>query len=624
VKNIHSIQVFINLIFKRLSEKIKTFKCITKEFELNKFEKEIEDLIGICINEYPKYYIKYNEINKKQLLMNDSNMRVIISELLPPIEEIYPESEYPLLKYFTYTKYRTKNDLFNSLGPEENYALKYPLLYKYLKNEEGPKLMKYLPAFNEFTNYMVDYYSYKISREDARTRSLEKEEIFKEINSNKFQPFIKAWDKIKNYAIKYKCQNEMNIKNLNQSDNLICFLNDANEFGNGMYLASACQNFISWQNSFLEHIISSAAHNGILHCYIDNMKNRIPVQDANSNQILVIENCFKNSNYNDFDDLIYSFSKRNIFNENGKIDYLKYNLFEYDFSLLEEELAKLILPGKCLFENEDKLNFITYWGEGFIGGKSESLIKFYTKYPQKDLNEEDEIKIFNYLNKGNNNDFKEFFGSMQLIIFYLINNNFKEDEKISNIILEAPAYLHIDKDCSDFFVEDGKEFKANQIMNIFFYIEHLCFDALIENIRIEYKKPIEESVKLKIKTNLIDNSQSEEKISLNDLAAALRRFISRYLVGNKEVIDVNENIPLDFQLGRIDLWGEKYGNLDNLIELVSEKIKDFNLKVCHALEFYNIIGEQDKSLLKNKFNNSNQDGTEIGEPFEDDDLFNDS
>ena len=41
---------------------------------------------------------------------------------------------------------------------------------------------------------MVDYYSYKISREEARTRILEKEEIFKEIDSNKFQPFIKAWD----------------------------------------------------------------------------------------------------------------------------------------------------------------------------------------------------------------------------------------------------------------------------------------------------------------------------------------------------------------------------------------------------------------------------------------------
>ena len=36
--------------------------------------------------------------------------------------------------------------------------------------------------------------------------------------------------------------------------------------------------------------------------------------------------------------------------------------------MIEEELGKLILPEKCLFENEDKLNFVIFWGEGFRGG----------------------------------------------------------------------------------------------------------------------------------------------------------------------------------------------------------------------------------------------------------------
>ena len=123
----------------------------------------------------------------------------------------------------------------------------------------------------------------------------------------------------------------MKPKDLSKNDKLIYFLNDANELGKGMYLASACQNFINWQNEFLEHIISSSTHNSVLHCYVDNMKNKIPVQDANPNQILSIDNCFKNSDYDNFEDLVYSFSKRNIFNEDGKIDYLKYNLFKYDF-----------------------------------------------------------------------------------------------------------------------------------------------------------------------------------------------------------------------------------------------------------------------------------------------------
>ena len=117
-----------------------------------------------------------------------------------------------------------------------------------------------------------------------------------------------------------------------------------------------------------------------------------------------------------------------------------------------------------------KLTFVTYWGEGFIGKKSDTLVKFYENYPQINLNEEDQNTIFNYLqklNKNNDNDFNKFFGSMQLIIFFLINNKYKNDEIIFEIIKNAPDYLEIDEDCFNFFKEEGKEFRTNQIMNIF-------------------------------------------------------------------------------------------------------------------------------------------------------------
>ena len=34
-------------------------------------------------------------------------------------------------------------------------------------------------------------------------------------------------------------------------------MNDEGELGNGMYLAAACQNFISWQNSFIQSILDA-------------------------------------------------------------------------------------------------------------------------------------------------------------------------------------------------------------------------------------------------------------------------------------------------------------------------------------------------------------------------------
>ncbi len=63
-----------------------------------------------------------------------------------------------------------------------------------------------------------------------------------------------------------------------------------------MYLAAACQNFISWQNSFLNSIIDANAINGILSCYVDNIKKKVPVQESKSRQILLIEDRFKNLN----------------------------------------------------------------------------------------------------------------------------------------------------------------------------------------------------------------------------------------------------------------------------------------------------------------------------------------
>ena len=249
---------------------------------------------------------------------------------------------------------------------------------------------------------------------------------------------MNAWEIIKDKAVKYKFNPEMKVKSLSKDDKLAYFLNDNNEQDYGMYIAAAYQNFIKFQNEFLEYIINNGNNNKKLDFYIDNLRKKICIQNVSPNQIILIDNdgCFKGTYFSNFKDLINTYSNRNIFNDNGTINYLNYNSFIYNISPIEKELGKLILSGKYLFESEDKLNFVTYWGEGFIGGKSESLIKFYTKYPQKDLNVEDENILFNNLHEiynRNNNDFTKLYGSMQLIIFYLIDNNFKENEEISEI-----------------------------------------------------------------------------------------------------------------------------------------------------------------------------------------------
>ena len=603
-KNIISIEIFMNLIFKRLSELIKKCKLITKEKELNEFEEKVEKLIETCINEYPDYSEKYLEINKQLLPLKAKNIRTIISELEPPIEEIYPFEEYPFLKYFTYTEYRTLDNLIKELGPEEDYKYIHPLLFKYLSeycnNDSDVKKLKFFPGFNNFANMMIDHYSFKISREDAKNRTLDMN-IVRDFKKKYFDNFEKSWQAIKKKAIKYQSNNVMEPKNLTDKDNLVYFLNDVNENGYGMYIAAAYEKFIKWQNGFLEYIIKNSSNNKNLNYFIENMKNKIPIYQANKNQILSIDNCFDDLSIRNFDDLIYAFSRRNIYGKDGIINYLNYNSFLYDIVSIEDELGKFVLSGKCLFEDEENLNFMNYWGEGFNAGKSDILDKFYLKYKQKDLEKDKIEKIIEYIKTKRiegKNDFKPFLGSIQLIIFYLVNNNAKENDTIQNIIISAEKYLNIDKDTFDFFNNDVKELNVENIMHIFFLFEHVCFNDIIKYLPEEYKVNIKGEIEEKIKSKLLsDNLNINDNFTITEFGAAVRRFISRYLIRKKQKVFIDLKSSLDSHLKKTDLWGEKIGKLKNLGQIISDLMKEFDLKVEQVYEFYNLIKEKDEKEI---------------------------
>jgi hypothetical protein len=602
-KNVSSIQIFMNMIFKKLSNLIKECKYITETEEREKFENIVEKLIEECINNYEDYSKTYTTENQNQLNLNNFDNKTIITQIVEPTEAIYPENDFPMLKYFILTKYKTKEDFEKHMISKE----KYPLINQLLSRNPDIYKLKYLMPFNEFINYMVDYYSFKISRDDAKKRVLANEPIVKELDfDNKFKGFIGAWNEIKPNATKYICRDPMPVKDLSKNDKLIYFLNDEGELGNGMYLSAACQKFIEWQNNFLQPIVNANEVNGILYHYVDNMKKKVLLQNAKYDQIVLIDERFADTKYNNLKEIINSFSERNIFGENGKIKYSDYNSFIYDYDTIEEELGKIILPGVCLFEPETKLNFVTYWSEGFRGGRSEIISTFYLHYKQIDLDDKEREIIIKYIDKMNkekmakNNmkyDFKEFFGSMQKIIFYLTEGVItNKNDKIINILNNAPNYFKISNDCYNFFSNDGCNLVTNKLMNIFFYFEHLCFVDLAETLQPEYKKKIPEDKKNQIINKLL-KKYDNKLYTIKDLAAAVRRFISRYLVGKTDTTDINEKKELAYEICRLELWEQKIGNVDGFEAIIKEHLQDFNLKVGEAYDFYEIIGAEDKKSI---------------------------
>ena len=556
-------------------------------------------MIDECICNYPAFSSDYNEKNKKEIKVDNFDIKAIITEIIPVSEE---EKEFPMIKYFNLTKYKTVDDFKRHMDINKFYPLINQIII------ENPDLykMENLPQFNEFCNYMIEKYSFKISRDDAKKKILQQEDIYKDKEFNqKFNKFIKAWDIIKTEAIKYQCRNEMPIKNLSENDELIYFLNDNGEIGGGMYIAAAYQNFITWQNTFLQHIIDPNLSKGILNCYVDNIKKKIPIYKAKKRQILLIKERFANSDYIDFTDVINSFSIRNIFNENGKINYSDYNSFIYDYQSIEEELGKIILPGVCLFEGEKDLNFVAYWSEGFRGGRTQILMDFCDKYPQNSLDEKEKEIINKYIKRierDNNNgyDFKEFFSSMQMIIFYinekeLININ----ERIINILEKAPGYFKISDDCKDFFKNEGNILTVDKILNLFFFIEHLCFKDLVKNLQNEYKQKIPEDKKEAIKNKLLKDEKDPKALyNTKDLAGAIRRLISRYLTGKTQEIDIKSDIKLSENLTRGDLWETKISENPEFENYVKNQLNEFEIIVGQAYDLYEFIGEEDKKLIK--------------------------
>ena len=148
------IQIFINQIFEKLSEKIKNCKEIKTIKEREMFEEEIEILLDESYKEYEAYskiYIKNNEIIQG---LDKNSLKCLILETNDITS--YDEREYPFYKYFLMTTYPNKDDFVNKIKKIYQHEIKYPLLTNYIRDYNPEKfLIKYLPEFNKFSNFMI-------------------------------------------------------------------------------------------------------------------------------------------------------------------------------------------------------------------------------------------------------------------------------------------------------------------------------------------------------------------------------------------------------------------------------------------------------------------------------------
>lgn len=185
-----------------------------------------------------------------------------------------------------------------------------------------------------------------------------------------------------------------------------------------------------------------------------------------------------------------------------------------------------------------------------------------------------------------------------MFIFYLSETG-KVEKSLKEIVENLPSYLRLSEDFKNFF--SNQKYKLNEltidkILNIFIFIEHFCFNDLVETLHNEYKEKIFIEKQKEIESKL--KISSEDIYTKKDLASAVRRFISNYLAGKLEVADVNENRDLTDEIYREDLWDEEILKKGDLQIEVGEKIREFKLKVGQTYELYKLISKEDKLLIE--------------------------
>ena len=574
---ISSIEIFMNQIFPKLSELINNIPDIKTSKIRNSFEEQVEILVKECLNNYKNYKKEYIYENSNLLEDKKETMKVIMNELVPP--EKYNENDYPMFKYFMNTKYPNIKSLkveFRKLTPKI-YKDRYPLLTQLLFNSSNAKKLKYLQTFNTFSNSLIKYYSFNISRDTAENTKIEeilnnnKEKLFEDKQLDKF---IEIYNKIKEDAIYYKEWKKMDIKELSKTDNIIYFLNDNKEPNFGMHIAAAYQSFIYWQNDFIQPIIDSIVEKGNYNFYTNNLRNKIPIQNAKEDNILSLDDEI-------LENIISQYCKRDIYGLDEKINYLNYNNFYYDFDLIENELGKLILSGKCLFD-EDYLKFIAFKNENNM----KIISDFLTNHTQENLSEEENEKLNSFYEGNKNTNFKDFFNSILILFFFLNENKIKEEETIINVINNLPMHIKVSEEFKnliiDEFSEEGSEMKINKLFSIFIYLENLYlndnFNNEITKINDKFKLDFKDEDKVR---NTIKNFDDKKGLFL-----ALKRYIFRYLIDNQNAKNI-ENRNLIYELGQSELWDLKDINIDDIKRNLNLSFKE--IKIGNIVIFCDLL-----------------------------------
>ena len=272
-----------------------------------------------------------------------------------------------------------------------------------------------------------------------------------------------------------------------------------------------------------------------------------------------------------------------------------YNDIKYNYDLIEENLAKLILPGIKKFK-KNKYKFITYIYEGFRGQNSSVLTLHNEKYQQNELTEEEKNYINICVKKINNDNkiYNDIFSSLQILMNEILKENYEQNYLIYDIIQKIPKYVILNEELikliENSYNNSKESFTINSLVSIFEYFEELCWEDIKKYIPEDFKSPLDEkiikNINLYFEKNKNNKKQLIDKIILTN---ALRKLISRYIVGTRQETDIKPEIELKLHIIKPEFWPKSIIDDYDKFNLQIDEIFKSKIKVEQSLDLYNSL-----------------------------------
>ena len=610
----NNVEIFFNLIFEDIMQNIVNTPDFKIKGKTGDFEKEIDDVIINLIGEKDKIN-NYKEKNERILNIKPDSSKVIIQEIFPYNK--YDKKIFPDFKYFYLSELPSKEDFINKFNSRENNKEDYPIINMILNDQEiqqKAKLMKYLPKINELCNYIINFVSFRYSREEAKKILIEQE-----INDDKInllKEFIPIYNELRFY-MRQKLGNaysKMELNELKLSD--LCIDSEEEGFGFNIYLIY--KEMIEWQNNFINTIINSGKQK--LQIYKELFELKIMIQDCEEDQILYLPQLddYLKSNDNNID-ILDNKNKFNLLKIIFDNSYRKENKVIYNFNEIENALISNILHRIKSFKSE--IRKVVYQYEFNIGDRSKIIMDFMKKYKQRELNEYELEAVFITLLRNKINeiyDIKNILFSLNILIDIISDKSPNINESLFTIISTTKTIAISDmvKNFFETIMINIKNKSENNLtisclINLMEIIELFLWESIKNNLEVNYKEDIND----KIKNHFTNNKFLSQDNNKLELCSALRKLISRYLstkIG-KNIYKNNKNLK-EILLNE-ELWPFNANYIENKVNKIFGNIE---VKASQALKLYQFLGGDENKFneLVDKYNNNikkDKDNIEIDE-----------